>query len=119
MFDGLIFPTRRRVFSRARYGQLQTGLPGITIYLPVERLRELERSGVVRRRLDTDGNSLRQRRCGRSGMCRGCRTRRRTRHQGSWTPEVGRLTLSRELGSSVTSRTVHTTQRSDPRLSPR
>jgi DNA-binding HxlR family transcriptional regulator len=49
---------RELLVGPARYGQLQTGLPGISTNLLAERLRELEEAGVVQRQLDTRSNGV-------------------------------------------------------------
>lgn len=49
---------RELLVGPARYGQLQAGLPGIATNLLAERLRELEATGVIERRLDADRNGV-------------------------------------------------------------
>ncbi|WP_456695905.1 winged helix-turn-helix transcriptional regulator [Aeromicrobium sp. P5_D10] len=49
---------RELLVGPARYGQLQTGLPGISTNLLAERLRELEEAGVLERQLDSHSNGV-------------------------------------------------------------
>lgn len=49
---------RELLIGPARYNRLLEGLPGIATNLLADRLRELERDGVVQRSLDADSNSV-------------------------------------------------------------
>jgi DNA-binding HxlR family transcriptional regulator len=49
---------RQLLMAPARYRDLIDGLPGIATNLLADRLRDLEASGVVERRLSSEGNSI-------------------------------------------------------------
>lgn len=49
---------RQLLIGPARFGELREGLPGIATNLLTDRLRDLETSGVVERRLSDDANAI-------------------------------------------------------------
>ncbi|CAM5719207.1 helix-turn-helix domain-containing protein [Mycolicibacterium aubagnense] len=49
---------RQLLIGPARFGELRDGLSGIATNLLTDRLRDLERAGVVERRLSADANAI-------------------------------------------------------------
>ena len=49
---------RQLLIGSARYSELRDGLPGIATNLLTDRLRDLERHGVVERQLSNDGGAI-------------------------------------------------------------